>query len=722
MIKRIFIKPWYWIMLMLLMFSSGNLIAAMISGQVIDNNSQPINQCQVSLIPLNQNPNNQSALSTNTNDNGNYSFYNIQSGTYHITAYKEGFFPGGYNDGSNPNFTVVEVDADDQEVIAINIQLVVHPDPHNGVIMGSVTNNENTPGIGVFVGLINPANESEIIEETISCVNYNNNFFINHVDYGTYKVIAFYQYPFELLAISGLINISQQNPVVDSLVLNLNGGTTTGFSISGTVFDLNNNPLSDKFVEIFRINGNNDHPFLHRHAFTNQSGQYSFANLPNDTYMIKVHGGFGMEVYYPGTIDFEEAGTIIIDNQNLQNINITTPNSMYVQLSGTVRDSLSQLPLPNINVAIDLYGAAHNGQNQDSTAFSGFETTTDVNGNYTLNVPFGHYALLAYSSNETYKTQYYNHVNLPFMANIIHAFSDLNNLNFDLSPSNNNSANLVSGTVTIDNDIPGLPVMVVAVSSDEDWEETVIVDQMGHYTIPVLNPGNYYIAVISSLAPPTYYQNSVTWDDAIIVNINGEVNDVNFNIATTQTDGPYNVGGQVDVINAPSSANVSVILKNNAGNVIAFARTNENGEYSINNLPAEPYQIIVTKMGLDTEQESVNIIGNTTLNYTINPTTPIDNPTTHLIKENNITNYPNPFNPNTTIAFELKQKGLVSIDIYNIKGQKVRSLLNEEKAQGQHTVIWNGKDDNNHSTGSGLYFYRMKSGNYTSTGKMILMK
>jgi len=85
-------------------------------------------------------------------------------------------------------------------------------------------------------------------------------------------------------------------------------------------------------------------------------------------------------------------------------------------------------------------------------------------------------------------------------------------------------------------------------------------------------------------------------------------------------------------------------------------------------------------------------------------------------------NYPNPFNPETRIAFTTKENGPVSIDIYNIKGQKVRSLLNENKEAGSHTVVWNGKDDNGKNVASGVFFYRMKSGKYSSTKKMILMK
>jgi hypothetical protein len=85
-------------------------------------------------------------------------------------------------------------------------------------------------------------------------------------------------------------------------------------------------------------------------------------------------------------------------------------------------------------------------------------------------------------------------------------------------------------------------------------------------------------------------------------------------------------------------------------------------------------------------------------------------------------NYPNPFNPSTTIQFSLKETSPVYLEIYNITGQKVRSLVNGSLPAGTHNIEWNGKDNNGRVVGSGVYFYKMGSGKYTNTKKMILMK
>jgi hypothetical protein len=85
-------------------------------------------------------------------------------------------------------------------------------------------------------------------------------------------------------------------------------------------------------------------------------------------------------------------------------------------------------------------------------------------------------------------------------------------------------------------------------------------------------------------------------------------------------------------------------------------------------------------------------------------------------------NFPNPFNPSTTIQFSLKEKSPVQLDIYNISGQKVRSLLNGTMPAGAHSIHWNGMDNSGKSVASGVYFFKMSSGKFTSTKKMILMK
>jgi flagellar hook assembly protein FlgD len=65
---------------------------------------------------------------------------------------------------------------------------------------------------------------------------------------------------------------------------------------------------------------------------------------------------------------------------------------------------------------------------------------------------------------------------------------------------------------------------------------------------------------------------------------------------------------------------------------------------------------------------------------------------------------------------------LVALEIYNTKGQKVKSLVNIHQSPGQHSVIWNGADENNQPVSSGVYFFTMTAGSKKQTKKMIMMK
>lgn len=86
-------------------------------------------------------------------------------------------------------------------------------------------------------------------------------------------------------------------------------------------------------------------------------------------------------------------------------------------------------------------------------------------------------------------------------------------------------------------------------------------------------------------------------------------------------------------------------------------------------------------------------------------------------------NFPNPFNPETTIRFETANlRDLTRIEIYNLKGQKIKTLISEQLSPGQHSVVWHGTNESGKAVTSGVYLYKMKSGDYQKTRKMILMK
>ncbi len=85
-------------------------------------------------------------------------------------------------------------------------------------------------------------------------------------------------------------------------------------------------------------------------------------------------------------------------------------------------------------------------------------------------------------------------------------------------------------------------------------------------------------------------------------------------------------------------------------------------------------------------------------------------------------NYPNPFNPETTIEFALPRDSKVTLTIYNLNGQLVRQLVSNSYKAGYQRVIWNGRDYSGNAVGSGVYIYTLKAGDFSQTRKMILMR
>ena len=85
-------------------------------------------------------------------------------------------------------------------------------------------------------------------------------------------------------------------------------------------------------------------------------------------------------------------------------------------------------------------------------------------------------------------------------------------------------------------------------------------------------------------------------------------------------------------------------------------------------------------------------------------------------------NFPNPFNPSTTIAFDLVSTESVRLAVYDVRGAVVRTLIDRSVQAGHHRAEWDGRRDDGHLAASGVYFFRLTAGTYSRTLKMALVK
>jgi hypothetical protein len=109
---------------------------------------------------------------------------------------------------------------------------------------------------------------------------------------------------------------------------------------------------------------------------------------------------------------------------------------------------------------------------------------------------------------------------------------------------------------------------------------------------------------------------------------------------------------------------------------------------------------------------------NTTLGANLSRSTVGTLPTKYNLGQN----YPNPFNPTTTIEYQLPQGGQVKLEVFNILGERVATLVNNVEEAGFYHVQWNGQDESGRSVASGMYMYRLVAGEFVSVKRMVLLK
>ncbi len=138
--------------------------------------------------------------------------------------------------------------------------------------------------------------------------------------------------------------------------------------------------------------------------------------------------------------------------------------------------------------------------------------------------------------------------------------------------------------------------------------------------------------------------------------------------------------------------------------------------------PIEDGNIVAVNLKLKNKEAKFDVDGTVTLNdnseIALAKASVRQIPTQYELSQN----YPNPFNPSTTIKYALATDSRVSIHIYNMLGEKVRTLVNSQQEAGYYNVQWDGSNDYNQKVSSGIYIYRLEAGSFVQTKKMNLIK
>jgi hypothetical protein len=191
---------------------------------------------------------------------------------------------------------------------------------------------------------------------------------------------------------------------------------------------------------------------------------------------------------------------------------------------------------------------------------------------------------------------------------------------------------------------------------------------------------------------------------------NAELISVNtYDVTFDDGSGPCLVDGDF-IVDGDDDPN-SIFYVNSADNyLVAYGDTIRPGDIVNHIQGVFTYSFGTFKISVREENDFGTIAGINPIHEAI--------PLTYQLKQN----FPNPFNPETKIYFEIPQAHNVTIAIYNMLGQKVRTLVDDNFKAGQHVVNWNGTNDYGIRLSTGVYFYRIKAGDFIASKKMLMLK
>ncbi len=542
--------------------------------------------------------------------------------------------------------------------------------------------------------------------------------------------------------------------------------------IQGKVTDTLNNPIPNAIVELFKTQ--NDFFTSYSYAVkTDMNGNYKIGRVDPGNYKLKVNSPSAkyQSQWYDGKRDPSQANIITVqDSPAVAIANVTlrggAANFPKVTVSGSVTDTLGlsinngttrvvfvraefalnvgpggNITTENFRRLFEMY--MHGDLRLEGNSEHVVKALVDSNGAYSVKLHPGAY--IAFARSAGYSVEFFNQKADLLSADVIRIHKDTSGIQFSLAPLPPVVLGGISGSVSDSvNDVP-VPARVMAIRDgwrylDPHPSARVYVtdtDSTGAYSFSDLLPGTYVVMAVplGDYAPSFYVSENVSiyrWNRAGKVVVNGNTVD-NINIYVRKL-GPFNSGytninGTVSMTGPGASAGRSGVLvyayRNNE--IAGYAMTDVNGNYTISGLSPGYFLVFADKIGFnETTALEVNVgydvTGSptgATVNFTMNSTTMSVQPkgsvqpTEYSLSQN----FPNPFNPSTSITYSVPAAGNVSLKVYNIVGQEVATLVNGVHAAGEYRAAFNAS-----SLSSGVYFYRLEAGSTAIVKKMMLLK
>lgn len=521
-------------------------------------------------------------------------------------------------------------------------------------------------------------------------------------------------------------------------------------TIAGTIVsDSTGVPIGAVRVRFYRTSGHS----TFREARTDSLGMYQ-AQLDTGRYIVYA-SKFGFRPEYFDNSPTPNGATPVrvtanaTSTANFGLANATPPPPRpLVNVSGTVTDSATGMPIANATVAIVRTPRGVNfiqgmngtpgGMPTEIQFLSGFgrmhgvlwHGRTDPNGNYTGRVPAGE-TYIVFSGAAGYFPEWFDNKRSPLDADRLTLLRDTSGINFALN-INPVVQNSIAGLV-IDSLGTGVPSHVVLFQPTPNGPRAVlhvVTDSLGSYSFRYLRTGRYFLKAlpVSGYAPAWYKAGAFgvqTWQNADTVVASGNVTGINIGVVPVTEGGVSFIAGRVtSTIGSAGGAIVYAVVVGST-RPAGFDFAESNGNFSIENLAPGSYRIVVDKEGFVQNGTATYDVGSsnnfqiTTAAASIGPVAPTGvTPTETVPLRHQLSqNYPNPFNPTTNFEVRIANLALVSLRVYDLLGREVATLVNGYLPTGTYNFEWNAAD-----LASGVYMYRLQAGSYSETRRLVLLK
>lgn len=705
-----------------------------------------------------------------TDDNGEYQITGLNEGEYLVSAqvWNQWYHTAEwYDNATTPEEATPVPVVLGEETPGIDFQLSV-PTTF-GEITGQVRDAQGEPIVGAYVQARAPFDQQDggVQVWAYAFTDKAGKYRIENLPNGRYLVSASVHVAWQFVQRwwPDAESPAQARPVeVDGntdfipidFVLPIQIGTA---SISGTVLSSTGEPLAFAFVEVRPAAPTTDvaSGAVWAYAHTDRNGFYLIDHLPAGTYFAQAQYWEGVrfgQQWYDHADNLADATPIkLADDQHLREIDFELALRPYFgAIAGTVTDEVNGLPIERAYVEISPLGYDFT---RAPLSFWLFYAITNEQGNFQIEyLPEGEYLLSVYAAGAF---EFFEDAVVPKQASPVKVIGGTTTaVNFALT-ARNEGTGVISGTVKGEwygelLDIAVVlarPAIVPQVWPDSELFFTAVTNPDGTYKMTGLPAGEYYLFCFAPGHIGEYYDNVFDPAEATLVKVDGvhPTSGIDFKLspmailevdAVARAQSGATVFGKVTNSSGEPLRGANLYLLNDAEQAVSFARSNAEGVYELRNVPPGEYRLKATHLDYESAYndeaidfsaaEPLPVSGGTVeVNFSLNPKTVTDvldrrSPSIPETVEL-YGNYPNPFNPETRIAFGLPAQTHVTLRIFNLLGQEVARLVDQVLDAGVHNVNWDGRNQSGQVMSSGVYFYILQAGGQRfAVHKMTLMK